>query len=190
MRGRGNSDCRQVRETLIDFADGELDQEARRPIAEHLARCADCRRQLVLLQRSLHVARDLWRQAEYEPGAADDSSVVPAWLGRLGIAAALVALLLLVWTFGTWPFPPGRPDVRTSAERSESVQPQAIPAARSRSESAPPGEMEDIDAYIQREARRARLAAATQMLSQHPDLNEYQRRAEQYVLKVFAMEAQ
>ena len=46
--------CESVRELLVDYADGDLPGESARPVADHLAGCPSCRRELAAL-RVLHV---------------------------------------------------------------------------------------------------------------------------------------
>jgi len=57
--------CEEVRDELIAYLKGELDEDRRNQIDEHLARCAGCRRELEISQRVLHQTQ-----------AANDTSVI------------------------------------------------------------------------------------------------------------------
>ncbi len=46
--------CEEVRDEMIAYLKGELDEERRKEIEEHLARCQGCRRELEMSQRVLH----------------------------------------------------------------------------------------------------------------------------------------
>jgi len=48
--------CEEIREILVDYADGQLLPSDSNKVAEHLAECAHCRKMLDALQRSLELA--------------------------------------------------------------------------------------------------------------------------------------
>jgi hypothetical protein len=58
-----STSCQQVLEQLTAYADGELSQADAQGIAAHLAECDDCRTELMLLERSLELARDIWQES-------------------------------------------------------------------------------------------------------------------------------
>jgi anti-sigma factor RsiW len=53
--------CEQVRDMLVDYADGELPAQDSQVVAEHLAVCPACRRIVEGLERSLHLAKVIWQ---------------------------------------------------------------------------------------------------------------------------------
>jgi len=93
--------CESWSEQLVDYADGELDQTQRARVLAHLEACADCRRRLEALRRSLALAQGVWseRAAELDqiPVAATGRGIrtrrrVP-WLAIAAAAAVLLVVL-------------------------------------------------------------------------------------------------
>ncbi len=95
--------CAAVKDLLPDFVRGELGDERRRWVVEHVTVCADCQEEVELLQRirsdtvrvPAGLARDIKDALEREQGSAHWSV---RW--RLPAAAAAVALALgtaVVW---------------------------------------------------------------------------------------------
>jgi hypothetical protein len=87
--------CEEIRELLIDLADGQEVPEA----AEHLARCEECRKILSALKRSLSLAGEVWKERE----AGFERVSIPS-RPRLGykrgwIAAAGILLLITISQF-------------------------------------------------------------------------------------------
>jgi anti-sigma factor RsiW len=62
--------CRETRERLSDYLDGDLGARSRRRVSRHLARCKHCRALLESLTRTLEQLRSL--------GTVEQSSPVPA----------------------------------------------------------------------------------------------------------------
>lgn len=58
-----NKSCQQALEQLTAYADGELPRADAQGIVAHLAECDDCRTELMLLERSLELARDVWQES-------------------------------------------------------------------------------------------------------------------------------
>jgi|GEM_PF-727565 len=56
--------CDDIRELLVDYADGELSKDVAREVAEHLAQCPACQAKVKGLARSLEVTRAIWQAAE------------------------------------------------------------------------------------------------------------------------------
>ena len=75
-----SENCRLIADLLVPYDDGELPQDDRLRVEAHLAECAHCRAESVLLRRSLELARAIW--AERSAGVcADGSCATPR--GRL-----------------------------------------------------------------------------------------------------------
>jgi anti-sigma factor RsiW len=60
------SRCEDIRELLVDYADGVLAADAAREVAEHLEQCRACQLKVKALTRSLAAAQAIW-QASEEP---------------------------------------------------------------------------------------------------------------------------
>jgi predicted anti-sigma-YlaC factor YlaD len=98
--------CDVWREELVDYVDGELAAERGGGVAEHLRECADCRRRVEALRRSLGVAQALWNESEQciQPARARHLSR-PARRRRMPLrflapalaTAAAVLLALILW---------------------------------------------------------------------------------------------
>ncbi len=65
-----SENCRLIADLLVPYDDGELPQDDRLRVEAHLAECAHCRAESVLLRRSLELARAIW--AERSAGAGAD----------------------------------------------------------------------------------------------------------------------
>lgn len=97
-------DCRQVREVLDGYVDGELSEAARSATEAHLAECAACTQAAARLERLRHAVRQA--VAAHEPSAALLANVRrvtrPSWLpatldgGALGLTAAAALVLILL----------------------------------------------------------------------------------------------
>ncbi len=60
--------CRDIRDLLVPFMDGELSEEDGRRVADHLAQCPDCRHELA----SLQAVDEIVREKDAAPVLADD----------------------------------------------------------------------------------------------------------------------
>lgn len=95
--------CEQITEKLVDYADGQLSPAESNEVAGHLAACADCRRLLDGLRRSLELAGVVW-----EDGAAGTEAVRipvsrrPARSCRWRYAAVAASILLVVAASIVW----------------------------------------------------------------------------------------
>ena len=181
--------CDPTAELLVQYADGELSDDDSLRVAEHLARCPDCRAEVRLLRRSLGLAREVWQESAAcasAPGTASAKQWHTLARGTAGrtrrdrrrvyAAACLamcVALLLLAagpWLFSHW------------KARSE----VAIPERVQQPDDTPPAEAIDVEALIAREVRSARLAASARLLATQPGLEQYHREAERYLAETYS----
>jgi anti-sigma factor RsiW len=170
-----NEPCSVYSELLVDYADGELTAADHDRVAEHLATCAKCQAELRRLQRSLELARAAWQDAALPLPATSQTAVAAcerARLGRIVVACGAAAAILLL-AFTLWRLPRRSPDGQPA---SVIAQQEAI--------QQPKWSKEEIDSYISRQTRTARLAVAVQLLASQPGLEEYKIQAERYLAKV------
>ena len=59
--------CEEIKEILVDYADGQLSQSESNKVAEHLGKCKNCQRMLDALQRSLELAGVIWEGRASSP---------------------------------------------------------------------------------------------------------------------------
>ena len=176
--------CSRIVGLLVDYADGELSAADHRRVAEHVAGCAGCRAELRLLQRSLELAQVEWRQAARRPsppaplpkgeGSFAAGRFHPR--GRRVLAACVAASAVVVFwaSIAWWPSRPksgSQPEVAIA--QPEASPPQALSE-------------EEIDAFISRQTRTARLAVAVKLLASQPGLEDYKTQAERYLAEVSA----
>ena len=137
-----NKSCREIEQTLVDYADGQLSPSDSGMVAEHLARCEHCRKVLDALQKSLEFAGVIWADAHTEI----ENIRIPAaktrkirWSRYAAIAASIlvVATASVVW--------------RTLVRPKESELTFA-----------------EIERKITESGSAARLLAAAELLSENP----------------------
>ena len=95
--------CEEIREMLVDYADGQLLPSDSNKMADHLAECAHCRKMLDALQRSLELAGVIWANGLAEtkeirvsiPGKAKKIH----WPRYAAVAAGILLVLTtsLIW---------------------------------------------------------------------------------------------
>lgn len=156
--------CESVRELLVDYADGELPAESARPVADHLAACPSCRRELAALRQSLALAREVWSESAVDP------AVVLAFRPRRrmrALAAAVAACILLAV---------GAPVVWRSLDRGGQAPDRPPVAALS---------SEQLQRLIHREDMSARIAASARILSLQPGGEEAAEEAYRYLARAY-----
>jgi len=98
-----NKSCREIEQTLVDYADGQLSPGDSNKVAEHLTTCEHCRKMLNGLQKSLELAGVIWADSlsETENIRIPISRKVRKrrWLRYAAIAAGI---LLVVTTSFVW----------------------------------------------------------------------------------------
>src|SRR5262249_41651315 len=113
--GRGTTvmNCQDAKEGLLEYQRGQLSQDLKQQVAEHLRSCSSCGLQFQQLQQ---VEAELNRLAEIEPSpyfdqklnAKLDELATPraTWHSRLAFCLhdryALTFVVLLLTTLGTW----------------------------------------------------------------------------------------
>jgi anti-sigma factor RsiW len=94
------SSCKEIEQMLVDYADGQLSPGESGKVAEHLAKCGNCRSMLEALQRSLTLAGVIWDDAlaEVEP-VRTALSHKPRRIRWPKYAAIAASILLVVGSF-------------------------------------------------------------------------------------------
>jgi len=136
--------CEDIREMLVDYADGQLLPSEANRVAEHLAKCEHCQRILDALQSSLELAEVVWEDGL---GAAKEIRIpipVKARKIRWPRYAAIAAGILLV--------------VTTSIVWHTLVRPAKKEIS-----------FAEIERKINESGSAARLLAATELLTEYPD---------------------
>lgn len=86
--------CEEIRDLLVDYADGELSSRDSQAVAEHLAGCPACRQIVKGLERSLDLAKAIWLDNLEASGS--DAAVSRPVIHRLRWPAVAAAILLAV----------------------------------------------------------------------------------------------
>ena len=155
-----NPSCEDIREMLVDYADGALSEPEARVVAGHLADCSTCRTTVEALTRSLDLTQAIWDdnlQGSYSaPAGVRHRSVAP-WARRLALAAGILiavggALLMCL--------PSGPPE-------------RALAYA-------------EVERQVTRTATAARLLAATQLLAQCEGTDSFVQEQCRYLLADYA----
>jgi hypothetical protein len=148
--------CEQTSGELVAFLDGELGEEERRPVADHVATCLPCRREierLTAVQRlvttlpriepSATFADDFWRRVAAEPTPITSRrrrGSALRWAIPALAAAAVLALALRSQLPTPSPAPPPGASTRVAA-----APPAPAPAAPAKVAAAPPPERAKSD---------------------------------------------
>ena len=106
--------CTEVKEVLLDFLFGELQEDVQHSVADHLRQCSACREEVEHLQEAVGALRKLPeidpaqrivflapQHTQRQPAVGFLEKILPAWLWRWGFRAALAAGLVLLLVFGT-----------------------------------------------------------------------------------------
>ncbi|MHC4395976.1 MAG: zf-HC2 domain-containing protein [Planctomycetota bacterium] len=123
--------CEKITEMLVDYADGVLSAGESADVAEHLAKCANCRKMLNALHRSLGLADIIWADGLTELKAVRPEVPQTArqyhWVRYAAVAAAIliIAASLVIWRSPVRPVEPAP----TFAEIERSIS-QSVSAAR------------------------------------------------------------
>ena len=141
-----NKPCDDIRDMLVAYSDGELSVEEKAQVEEHLAACEVCREELQALERSLELAKAIWR--DQEAGIAE---IEPLNFGRksrrveLCWAALAASILIALGGILIWQ--------AISPPQRHVVPPPTIP--------------EPTAAEIEREVNRAAIAAQMLAVADH-----------------------
>jgi predicted anti-sigma-YlaC factor YlaD len=152
--------CEEIREILVDYADGQLSQSESNKVAEHLGKCKNCRRMLDALQRSLELAEVIWEDGL---GAAKEIRIpIPGKAPKIRWSryAAVAASILLVLT--------------TSIVWRGLVKPTQKEVS-----------FADIERRITESANAARLLAAAELLADYPDAKSIVKEQYRYIVETY-----
>jgi predicted anti-sigma-YlaC factor YlaD len=151
--------CKDIEQMLVDYADGQLSQSDSSKVAQHLAKCEECRKLLDALQKSLGLAGVIWTDS-----LTDTENIsIPAaksrkirWPRYAAIAASilLVATAPIVWHTLTRP----KASDLTFAE---------------------------IEHKITESSSAARLLAAAELLSEHPEAENIVKQQYRYIIEMY-----
>lgn len=168
--------CSAIQELLVDFTDGQLTDAQHRRVAEHLATCTDCEEELRLLRRSLELTLAAWQASLPIAGecAGNMSAADRARPRRHVVPTACVfaGILLLAVASTVW-----------LVQRPGVGQSPILAVAHDANASQVSG-TDEIDDFISRQTRAARLAEAVQLLASQPELEGYRLNAERYLKEV------
>jgi predicted anti-sigma-YlaC factor YlaD len=152
--------CEEIREMLVDYADGQLLPSDSKKVADHLAECNNCQGTLKALQESLELAGVIW--ADGLEQTKDIRVSIPAnarkihWLRYAAVAASI---LLVVTTSIVW-------RVRVKPTRKEVS-------------------FADIERRITESASAARLLAAAELLAQYSDNEAIVKEQYRYIVDTY-----
>lgn len=143
--------CDEIRDLLVDYADGELSPQDSQAVAEHLRQCPECREIVKGLERSLDLAKAIWLDnlEAGGSGAAAGRRVIH-WLRSPVIAAAVLLAVggaLLLYTLHKSP-----PATVTYAQIQEQVT-RASAAARLLAATQILAKCEGTESIVEQQAR-------------------------------------
>ena len=152
--------CQNISEMLVDYADGQLSPSESSEVAEHLAKCKDCRRTLEALQRSLELTEVIW-----EDGLAETEAIripIPEKVRKFQwakYAAVAAGILLVVTISGVW-----RALVRPTEKEPTFAE---------------------IEQKINESASAARLLSAVDLLAKYPDVESIVKRQYRHIVETY-----
>jgi len=152
--------CEEIREMLVDYADGRLSPSGANRVAAHLAKCEHCQRILEALQRSLELAEVVW-----EDGLAEAKEIRAPIHGKVRkirwprYAAVAASILLVLTTSIVWRglVKPTRKEVSFA----------------------------DIERRITESANAARLLAAAELLAEYSDNEAIVKEQYRYIVDTY-----
>ena len=165
--------CESIGELLTAYSDGELAAADARRVAGHLAECPDCRAEQQLLGRSLDLAREVWQQSAARAPVPGACPVRPTRRRRRVAACVAACVAAVALTAGLWLLWQGD-------------APREMGPIAEVEQTDPPLDDFDVEAFIAREGRSARLAAAVELLATRPELEPYRARAQRYLESTYA----
>jgi len=152
--------CKDIKEMLVDYTDGQLSPSESNEVAEHLAECENCRRTLEALRRSLELAGVIWAD-----GLAETKEISVPILGKIRkvrwprYAAVAAGILLVLTTSIVW-----RALVRPVKKELTFTE---------------------IEREIIESGSAARLLAAAELLAEYPDAQSILKEQYRYIVETY-----
>ncbi len=152
--------CEDIREMLVDYADGQLSPDESNEVAEHLRKCKHCQKMLEALRRSLELAEVVW-----EDGLVETKEIRAPILGKprkirwLRYAAIAASILLVVTTSVVW-----RALMRPAKKEISFAE---------------------IERRINESGSAARLLAAAELLAEYPDEQSIVKGQYRYIVETY-----
>ncbi len=152
--------CEDIKEMLVDYADGQLSPNDSNKVTEHLAKCEHCQRILEALQSSLELAGVIWAD-----GLTETKDIRVSIRGKAKkvhwprYAAVAAGILLVVTTSIVW---------RTLMKPAE----KEISFA-------------EIERRITESGTAARLLAATELLAEYTDDEAFVKQQYRHIIEVY-----
>jgi predicted anti-sigma-YlaC factor YlaD len=177
--------CDLTKRMLVSYADKELAPADALRVEEHLAECPQCRAELRLLVDSLQLAQSVWEELAAAPGEKTQAGTRRIggltnlrWRPAVACAGASVVLaaLFLAILYGPWRQNPSLPPPQEQVAINSDVQRPTV---------SPPADDLDVELYISRASRAAKLAATIEFLAAEPDMKEYRDQTERYLAQNF-----
>jgi len=151
--------CEDIEQMLVDYTDGQLSQSDSSKVAEHLAKCEECRKILVALQKSLELTGIIWADGLVET----ENIRIPAVKARnirWSRYAAIAASILLVTT--------------ASVMWHALTRPKASELTFS-----------EIERKITESGSAARLLAAAELLGENPNAETIIKQQYKYIVETY-----
>ena len=152
--------CEEIREILVDCADGELSPGQSGEVTEHLEQCESCRNLLKALQKSLDLSIVIWEDGLKETEAVKipipQKTKKIHWFRYAAVAASILIVVAtsIIWRGVSRP---------KKAELS----------------------FEEIERNISESANAARLLAATELLADYPDAKGIVEQQYRYIAETY-----
>ena len=151
--------CEDIKQMLVDYADGELPPVDSNKVAEHLAKCANCRKLHSGLQKSLEFAGIIWADGLTETENIRNPVIKTRKIRWIRYAAIAASILLVATTSVVW-YTLKRPKV------SELM-------------------FAEIERKITESGSAARLLAAAEMLSDNPNAETIVKQQYKYIVETY-----
>lgn len=165
--------CEDIRDLLVDFADGELAPEAANRVARHAEVCPPCAARVEALRRSLFLAGRVWdadraTQSDALPDVRPGRSKGPSLMRAALAVAAMIALAVAAWTQlrapATDPTAPVESHHGGIAANRADDRPDASASDADEIQTA----IEEVEAAIWKAGAAARMVASAEMLADAP----------------------
>jgi predicted anti-sigma-YlaC factor YlaD len=149
--------CKEIKEMLVDYADGQLSQSDSSKVAEHLAQCENCRSLHSGLQKSLDLAGVIWANSLLEIENIGIKAIKTRKIHWYRYAAIAASILLVATASVVW-------HTLTRPKGSELT-------------------FAEIERKITESGSAARLLAAAELLSKYPEAETIVKQQYRYIVE-------